>query len=144
VAASPARDAVDAVLRAAHSLARAEPSVHAIALVGSCARGTAGPDSDIDLVVLTTDPDELCDRQDWFTHFGSVHLVRQRQFGDVTERRLRRSDGVEIEVGLAPLAWARTVPLDPGTARVVAEGFSIVLDPDGTLAELALAVKEHP
>jgi predicted nucleotidyltransferase len=123
-------------------MARAEPGVCAIALVGSCARGTPGPDSDIDLVVLTTDQGDLGGRTDWFAHFGSVQLVRQRQFGDVAERRLRRRDGVEIEVGLAPLAWAATDPVDPGTLRVVRDGFSIVLDPDGTLAGLAGAVKD--
>jgi hypothetical protein len=134
---------VDDVLLAALTMARHEPSVHAIALVGSCARGTPGPDSDIDLVVLTSDQRDLCLRRDWFTHFGPVQLVGQRQFGDVAERRLRRSDGVEIEVGLAPLTWAGTDPVDTGTGRVVREGFSIVLDPHGTLAGLARAVKGH-
>jgi hypothetical protein len=134
--ASPAQGALDEVLHAALALARAEPSVHAIALVGSCARGTPGPDSDVDLVILSTDPDDLCQRGDWFSHFGSVTLVGQRQFGDVTERRLRRGDGVDIELGLAPLSWAETHPVDAGTARVVREGFSIVFDPHGTMAGL--------
>jgi uncharacterized protein len=136
-AASPALGALDEILHAALALARTEPSVHAIALVGSCARGTPGPDSDVDLVILSAEPDDLCRRGDWFTHFGSVTSVGQRQFGDVTERRLRRGDGVDIEIGLAPLSWAETDPLDRGTARVVREGFAIVFDPHGTLAELA-------
>jgi predicted nucleotidyltransferase len=135
-AASPAQGALDEVLHAALALARTEPSVHAIALVGSCARGTPGPESDVDLVILSTDPDDLCQRGDWVSHFGSVTLVGQRQFGDVTERRLRRGDGVDIEIGLAPLSWAETHPVDAGTARVVREGFSIVFDPHGTLAGL--------
>ena len=79
-AASPAQVALDEVLHAALALALAEqPSVHAIALVGSCARGTPGPDSDVDLVILCAEPDDLCRRGDWFTHFGSVTLVGQRQ-----------------------------------------------------------------
>jgi hypothetical protein len=139
-AASPAQGALDEVLHAALALARAEPSVHAIALVGSCARGTPGPDSDVDLVILSTDPDDLCQRGDWFSHFGSVTLVGQRQFGDLTERRLRRGDGVDIELGLAPLSWAETHPVDAGTARVVREGFSIVFDPHGTMAGLVAPV----
>jgi hypothetical protein len=136
-AASPALGALDEVLHAALALAQTEPSVHAIALVGFCARGTPGPDSDVDLVILSTEPDDLCRRGDWFTHFGSVTLVGQRQFGEVTERRLRRGDGVDIEIGLAPLSWAETDPVDAGTARVVREGFAIVFDPHGTLAGLA-------
>jgi Nucleotidyltransferase domain len=140
-AASPALGALDEILHAALALARTETSVHAIALVGSCARGTSGPDSDVDLVILSPEPDDLCRRGDWFTHFGSVTLVEQRHFGDVTERRLRRGDGVDIEIGLAPLSWAETNPVDTGTARVVREGFSIVFDPHGTLAGLGEVVE---
>jgi uncharacterized protein len=137
-AASPALGALDEALHAA--LARAEASVHAIALVGSCARGSPGPDSDVDLVILSNEPDDLRRRCDRFTHFGSVALVGQRQFGDVTERRLRRGDGVDIEIGLAPMSWAETNPVDAGTARVVREGFSIVFDPHGNLARLGEVV----
>jgi predicted nucleotidyltransferase len=36
--------------------AKAQPTICAVALVGSHARGTARADSDIDLIVLTTDP----------------------------------------------------------------------------------------
>jgi predicted nucleotidyltransferase len=36
--------------------ATAEPTIKALALVGSHARGTARADSDIDLVLLTTHP----------------------------------------------------------------------------------------
>jgi hypothetical protein len=140
-AASPARVALDEVLHAALALALAEPSVHAIALVGSCARGTPGPDSDVDLVILCAEPDDLCRSGDWVTHFGSVTLVGQRQFGEVNERRLRRGDGVDIEIGLAPLSWADTDPVDAGTARVVREGFAVVFDPHGTLARLAEVVE---
>jgi hypothetical protein len=138
--ASPALAAVDGVLEAARDMARDEPSIRAIALVGSCARGTAGPASDVDLVILVTDPERWCRRSDWFARFGSVVLHGQRQFGDVTERRLQRTDGVEIEVGLTAPSWADTDPLDSGTARVVREGFSIVFDPDGLLARLEGAV----
>ncbi|HEU5369760.1 MAG TPA: nucleotidyltransferase domain-containing protein, partial [Ktedonobacterales bacterium] len=37
----------------------------ALALVGSYARGAARPDSDVDLVVLTTDPDSFRQQTDW-------------------------------------------------------------------------------
>jgi hypothetical protein len=139
-AASPALAALDGVLDAARALALGEPSIRGVALVGSCARGTAGPASDVDLVILAIDPERWGQQSDWFTRFGPVVLHGQRQFGDVNERRLRRDDGVEIEVGLTALSWADTDPLDGGTARVVREGFSIVLDPDGLLARLADAV----
>jgi uncharacterized protein len=116
-AASPALVALAEVLGSAWAMARAEPSVGAIALVGACARGSPGLGSDIDLVVLTTDQEDFGRREAWFTHFGPVQMVARRQIGDVRERRLQRSDGVEIEIE-----------------------FSIVLDGHGTLANLASAV----
>jgi uncharacterized protein len=138
---APALAALDHVLQATLALARSEASVVAVALVGSCARGTPGPDSDIDLVVLSSDVEDLRRRQDWFAHFGTVQLVGNRQFGDVTERRLRRDDGVEIEIGLASPLWAAIDPLDSGTARVVREGFTVIVDNDDLLAELEAAVR---
>jgi hypothetical protein len=43
----------------------AQPTVCAVALVGSHARGTARHDSDIDLVTLTTAPDFFRRETDW-------------------------------------------------------------------------------
>jgi uncharacterized protein len=36
--------------------AKAQPTIQGVALVGSHARGSAGPGSDVDLVLIATDP----------------------------------------------------------------------------------------
>jgi len=46
---------IELILRVILAWATAQPKIRAVALVGSHARGTAGPDSDIDLMLLATD-----------------------------------------------------------------------------------------
>src|SRR5690606_1092785 len=50
----------------------------------------------------------------------------------------------EVELGLADPAWAATDPVDPGTARVVGDGFLVLHDPAGALAALADVVGRRP
>ena len=66
-------------------------------------------------------------------------LVRSEDFGLLQERRLRRSDGLEVEVAIGGRAWA-ALPPDPGSARVVRNGMRVLFDPRGLLSELADAV----
>ena len=52
--------------------AEPENGVQALLVVGSCARGTARPDSDIDLVILTTRKAELLRAETFPARFGRV------------------------------------------------------------------------
>ena len=122
---------LDAVLDAARRWARSNSRIRAVALVGSHVRNTPRADSDIDLVVLSVDPDALADDSSWFGRFGSVALVRSQTWGVVLERRLQTAAGLEIEVNIAPLTWAVDDPVDPGTRQVVrGGGCRIIYDPD--------------
>jgi hypothetical protein len=107
--------------------------VRAIALVGSRARGEARAGSDVDLVVLTDEPEP----RGWLDGLDVEH-VATRRWGVLTERRLRAPSGLELDVGFAEPAWASTDPLDPGTARVVAGGLVALHDPAGLLELLDL------
>jgi nucleotidyltransferase-like protein len=128
---------VGQVLEQATAWARRRPDIRGLALVGSHARGAAGPGSDVDLVVLTTTPDAYLAGDGWTAALGAARVVRTRRWGPVVERRLLLEDGLEVEVNLAEPAWAATDPLDPGTRRVAADGMRILHDPDGRLAALA-------
>jgi hypothetical protein len=136
----PAR--VGQVLELASDWARQRPDIRGLALVGSWARGTARPDSDVDLVVLTTAGDDYLAGDDWTAALGATRIVRTQRWGPVTERRLLLEDGLEVEVNVTGPAWAATDPLDPGTRRVAADGMRILHDPDGRLTALATAVAE--
>jgi uncharacterized protein len=96
-------------------------------------------DSDIDLVLLTSDPAAYVETSDWIQGFVQGELVATRDWGAITERRIRVPTGLEIEVGVGTSDWAMTDPVDPGTRRVVREGFRMLYDPQGLLAALAAA-----
>ena len=52
--------------------ASAQEDMQAIALVGSYARGEAREDSDIDLVLLTDNPQKYLEDLRWIEHFGKT------------------------------------------------------------------------
>ena len=70
---------------------------------------------------------------------GGLRIVRTRPWGPVTERRFVLPSGLEVESGIAPLTWAATDEIDPGTRRVVGDGLIPLYDPDGLLDALSAA-----
>lgn len=104
-------------------------------LVGSYARNTARPDSDIDIVLLTTDQTQYFNNT-WANELALGELVRTQAWGPITERRYATASGVEVEIGIGSPEWAQTDPVDPGTHRVVADGARSLHDPAGVLASL--------
>jgi hypothetical protein len=116
----------------------------AVALVGSHARGEATSGSDVDLVVLLDEPGPLLASDDWVGLFGEgAVLVRSESFGVVEERRLRRPDGLVVEVCVGVPAWAAVDPVDPGTASVAAAGLRVLWDPHGLLHRLLDVVQRR-
>lgn len=141
------RRRVAALLAAVEPWARREPGVDGVALAGSWAAARARPDSDVDLVVVTPDRARWAtDHRRWAAGLvGDAELTWQQDWGPwLTEVRLRLGDGLEVEVGLVDPEWTRTDPVDPGTARVVADGWVVLHDPHGVLARLARAVDARP
>jgi predicted nucleotidyltransferase len=128
---------VEQLLGILTSWSRQRPDVVALALVGSWARGDARMDSDVDLIVLTVDPDADVDATDRIPGLVEGALILSRDWGSITERRVLLPSGLEVELGIGPSSWASTDPVDPGTARVVREGFRVLYDPMGLLVELA-------
>jgi predicted nucleotidyltransferase len=128
------------VLAAAVDWAEAQANVAGVAVVGSWARDAARMTSDVDLVVLTDAPETYLENDEWLAAFGPVDVVRRQQWGPyLTEVRLARPSGLEVEVGITALAWASTDPVDAGTRGVVADGMRILHDPQDTLAKLQKA-----
>jgi predicted nucleotidyltransferase len=113
--------------------AEAQPGVVALALVGSYARGVAGPDSDVDLMILCEQPERYVQETGWVRCFGPVERWAVEDWGNVSSVRVWYSGGPEVEFGLAAPDWAAQ-PLDEGTRRVLADGFLVLHDPRGLLA----------
>jgi hypothetical protein len=119
----------------------------AVALVGSWARGTARPDSDIDLVLLTPDPLRFRHDHGWISEINwesigaSVAYWRDADYGPVLARHLHLTDNTEIELGFSAPDWASVDPLDDGTRQVIRDGCRILFDPQGLLGQLVRHVE---
>lgn len=107
--------------------------VVAILLVGSHARGTTRPDSDIDLVILTPDRDAWFTDTSWAAGPDAVQCMAEEDWGAVRSLRVWYEEGAEVEYGFAGPDWL-DLPMDPGARRVLDDGFRILHDPDGWAA----------
>lgn len=113
--------------------------IAAVCVVGSHARGTARPDSDVDFVILCDTPSTLLADQSWRDKFGIVVRSEIEDWGALQALRTFYQSGVEIEFGITSISWA-SLPVDPGTQEVVSDGMKILYDPRGVLRELQAAV----
>jgi predicted nucleotidyltransferase len=111
-----------------------------LVLVGSYARNAARPDSDVDLVLLTTNR-AAYQGDGWAAELELAEPVRTQQWGVITERRYRTASGLVVEFGIGDPDWASVDPLDPGTHRVVSDGARILHDPSGALGTLLEACR---
>jgi predicted nucleotidyltransferase len=126
-------DPVDALLRAATLWAANEDRIAALGLLGSRARGTPRPDSDVDLLVLTGSVAAFFDDVRWVERFGRATRSASEDWGRVRSLRVWYPSGLEVEFSFAPLDWAAR-PLDSGTARVLRDGCRVLFDRSGVLA----------
>lgn len=107
--------------------ARAQADLLAAALVGSYARGTATPASDVDLVILARDPARYVRDPRWVEQFGAVARLQPEDYGALISLRVWYVDGREIEFGITGAGWA-DLPLDEGSRRVMADGMRILFE----------------
>ena len=121
--------------------AAGQAAVEAVALVGSWARGAAHEDSDVDLVLITTDPGTYLTDEGWLAAFGEVRRTQPEDWGLVQAVRVFYASGLEVECGVTTPEWARTDPPDPGTERAVRDGMVILYDRGGLLRALLAAVR---
>ena len=104
----------------------------AVALVGSYARDAATQDSDVDLLILTTEVARYTSDRSWLSLFGEVAECVVEDWGKVTSLRSFYEDGLEVEYGLSTPDWAKR-PMDAGSLRVVSDGMKILFDPQNIL-----------
>jgi len=104
-----------------------QPDILAVVLVGSHARNAAREDSDMDLVVITDDPQKYLAHTDWTGTFGIVAKQQIEDYGMVTSLRVWYESGLEVEYGFTTRAWAK-IPLDEGSRQVIEDGMRILFE----------------
>jgi len=129
------------VLTALRTWAQLRDDVQAVAVVGSHARGTAREDSDIDVIVLTRDPDKYLDDPRWLDAFGTVRSVTREDWGAIRALRTFYDDGTEIEFGIGTPDWASIAPVDSGTLEVARGGMLVVFERHRLLRILESAIR---
>jgi len=124
---------IERFLSAVVQWASAQPDIVAVALVGSHARGTAEPTSDVDVVILTGCPQRYLQATDWATTFGSIAEQAMEDWGKVTSLRVWYEGGEEVEFGITTPEWVAH-PIDEGTWSVISDGIRILFDRHDCLA----------
>jgi predicted nucleotidyltransferase len=118
---------VDHFLNEVTRWAATQPDMLALALVGSYARGAATETSDIDLVLISTQPDRYLNTQDWLNQFGTIEKKEVEDYSLVTSIRAWYSGGFEVEYGLTDQRWIAD-PLDEGTRQVISDGLRVLFE----------------
>lgn len=124
-----------------------QQTIRGVALVGSYARDAARPDSDVDIVCLTSDPtafrsDVWVSEIDWQKAGLEVETWADKDYGGVWSRHIQMINGLEVEMSFGALQWAKTNPIDAGTLRVMSDGHRILYDPDGILQRFVNVMPE--
>ncbi len=107
--------------------------IKAVALVGSYANETATDDSDIDLILLITQPDIYLKNTGWVSEFGIVDEKQIEHYGKVTSIRVWYTSGYEVEFGITNHKWAAS-PLDEGTQNVIKNGMKVLFEREAILS----------
>ena len=131
------------LLTVATRWAESRADVLGLALVGSHARGTAHDGSDVDLLLLVSDPATFSAGGAWLREIQwsslglNVVAWRDVAYGAVWSRHIALSYGSEVELSFGAPSWANTAPVDPGTRRVINDGWRVLLDHHGLLSSVA-------
>jgi hypothetical protein len=123
---------LEQILAPISAWARSRSDIHGLALVGSWARGAARSDSDIDLMLLVSEPQKFRSDDHWLTEIdwagGRVAGWHDADYGSAWSRHVALEPHGEIEFTFCTPSWAATDPIDTGTANVVSGGGRILVD----------------
>ncbi len=125
-------------LKHVQSIAAGQEGLEVLLLVGSYARGTMGPNSDIDLLLVCREPQKFLNEPGFAATFGEVEKTGIENWGACTSLRVFYKTGLEVEFGFVHLNWL-ALPPDGGTKQVLAGGYKLLYDKSGFFAEFEKA-----
>jgi uncharacterized protein len=122
------------------SWARARSDILGVALIGSHARGTPRLDSDVDLLLLASEPRAFRYAEGWLSDIpwteGRIVNWRDADYGAAWSRHARLEPFGRVEFTFCAQSWAATDPIDPGTSSVVSMGCRVLVDKIGLFRTL--------
>jgi predicted nucleotidyltransferase len=110
-----------------------QPDIQTLALIGSYARNAATETSDVDLVLIVTDPNRYLQDTSWVQQFGTVKEQQTENYGLLISIRVWYTDGREVEYGITDERWS-AIPLDEGTRRVIADEMRVLFERGNVLS----------
>lgn len=117
--------------------------VEGVILVGSHARGTSRADSDVDLVILSTEKENMVENPEFAGRFGTIAQKRTEYYGACTSVRVWYQNGLEVEFGIVEPSWA-ALPLDSGTRAVLEDGYQVLTDKKGAFRQPGMPPAARP
>ena len=100
----------------------------------------ARPDSDIDLLLLASEPRAFRQTDDWLTdiQWAQARILdwRDVDYGTVWSRHVRVEPFGELEFTFCAPSWAQTNPIDSGSSKVVSMGCRVLVDKTGLFVTL--------
>ncbi|MEW6718534.1 MAG: aminoglycoside 6-adenylyltransferase [Chloroflexota bacterium] len=113
--------------------------IRAAVVVGSRASVDRPADewADLDVVVVTTDPETYLAKVDWLENLGNVWitLLEPTATGQGMERRALFEGGLDVDFTIVPQEMFRRVMRDPQTIDVLRRGVRVLLNKDGLMPE---------
>ncbi|MDX1702611.1 MAG: nucleotidyltransferase domain-containing protein [Melioribacteraceae bacterium] len=134
------------ILDLATEYAGTNDEILAIGLCGSWARGNPGPDSDIDLLIIVKDK-SVFKATAWLEEIDfnkiqeELDYYKDEVYGRVWSRHVFLKSKTEIEFSFADKSWTDTDHIDPGTIKVISEGYKIIYDPYQLLKNIVHKIK---
>lgn len=121
------RNEINSFLHAVTEWASHQADIQALALIGSYARNVAKETSDVDLVLIATDPNTYLNDSTWIQQFGNVKEQQIEDYGLLISIRVFYKESLEVEYGITDERWSAT-PLDPRTRRVIDDGMRVLFE----------------
>lgn len=115
--------------------AASQTDILAVALVGSYARNEATDTSDVDLIIVASDPEIYLRDTRWAEYFGTIIHQQFENYGKVTSLRVWYSGGQEVEYGFTNESWS-AFPLNEGTKKIMSDGIEILSERGPILSRL--------
>jgi len=122
--------------------AQTDAGTRAAIIIGSRARADHPADewSDLDIIVITSDPRRYLALTDWLESIGNPWLTFIEQTPDGgMERRVMFEGGLDVDFALTPVEWCQQAVITgllSDVADIIRRGVRVIVDKDGLAAQL--------